>query len=355
MMLATRAPGLLRALAVQPMQTQRAKQVVSSKLGSGSDCFQRTLFTRTEERVKQGAPPFEELMGPQLRELGPKPDDGKLTRAKDLGRWLEEVLRHKKVEVAVVSRQGSEYAKLFDPTGMTHSGIAVRDPNGETYTIYNLINHVHGNPSQGIAPQAAVWKSTPLDFFWEKERGTRDALVMFPFEELQQKMLQGIKSGEYKKLYFTSDYNIVSKPHTSDSLNCNKWVLMNLTAAKMNNYDPVAVLNAIKTNFKPGVVDVPPVVRPVINRKSRFIPPHGVPRRGPIQTVSVKSLYDSDWFPDDGKIFYNARELPPPPTTEPSLALKTCSRIALGGRLLGVALKEHLLKRGVLKDRRIGH
>lgn len=326
-----RATRTLESSWAPGVQTRQFKKAISPPIDSGSDCFQRTLFAGKDNMVKRGAPPIEALLEPQYRRLDPIPDGGKLTLAKDLGRWMEEFLRHRKVEVAVVSRQGSEFAKLFDQTGMSHSGIAVYDQKNQRYEIYNLINHERGNPPRGIMPQAAVWKSTPVDFFYEQLGHTRDALIMIPSAELQQKMRQGIESGEYKKLYFTRDYNLVSAPHTTRSLNCTKWILMNLVGADMNNYDPAAVLDVIKKDFKPAVVDVHPVFRSVIKRKSPFILPDEISRWEPIHSVSVASLYHSKWFHPDNRTFYNLNNrtlLPNPPKDR--LRLLKLASVALG-------------------------
>jgi hypothetical protein len=275
----------------------------------------------TWESVTYGATP-EEMDADTVFKPVEKTDEAKLQVAEELSRWLHDTLKEKDVHVAVISRNGSPQVQQHDATGMAHSGIAVRCPEEQTWHVYNLINHI-----QGAQPQAGVWKSTVVDFFYEQPVLKKDALIMIPPKDIQQKIMDGFCGGHYKKLFFTRDYNLVSAPHTPRSLNCNKWVLLNILAAHKQNYHPPTILQTIQESFQPAVVNVHPLLRPFAKRQPIIIGDE-VPALAPIHTVTVESLYHSGLFEE--KLFYNPRTLIKKPP-EPSSALRTYGPVAAGG------------------------
>jgi hypothetical protein len=276
-----------------------------------------------------------------------KTNADKLAVAQELSTWMLDTLREKDATVAVIARNGPAQVQQHDATGMAHSGIAVYDPQEKTWHIHNLINHV-----QGAEPQAGVWKTTPLDFFYEQSGYKKDALILIPPKDIQKKMADAVETGQYKPLFFTRDYNLVSAPHTPRSLNCNKWSLMNVMAAHLQNYHPPDVLAAIRERFKPAVVNVHPVLRPFAKQQPIIIGDE-VPVWAPIHTVSVESLYHSGLFED--KQFFSQRQLEPKPPEEPASALSTYGPVVAGGLvllpLLGYAARNYLLTRRLLSRR----
>jgi hypothetical protein len=286
-----------------------------------------------------GAPPLQDCIEPVFKTVE-KTDADKLNTAMELSHWLETTLRKKDVRVAVISRTGTERVEQYDPTGMLHTGLAVYSPEDQTWHVYNLINHI-----QGAEPQAGIWKNSLVDFFYEQPINKKDALVMIPPRDIQEKMWKAFQSGEYKSLYFTRDYNMVSVPHTTRSLNCTKWSLMNIIAANIQNYDPKTVLKAIQERFKSGVLEVHPVVRPFVKRQP-FILQDEVPMWEPVQTVTVGSLYHSDLFEE--KHFYSKRELLSKPGETPSLTISLYIPLAAGGLMLFPAIR-YILKQTFLK------
>jgi len=294
-----------------------------------------------------------------------KTDPLKLEIAEELSDWMSNTLSKQNAIAAVVARNGKEQAQRHDATGMAHSGLALYDPDKKQWVIYNLLNdevdtsatdrmldyltslkdmgaaQISSNivnsikhaslkdMGNGIAnaagylkPQnvaeglrlftnkvnmgAQVWRSEPLEFFYEQPIHKRDALIMVPSEDVQKRLRDGILSGRYKKLYFTPKYNLVSEPHTANSLNCNKWVLMNLMAAQRDDYCHTKILKAIQDGFKPGRIMMNPLLRPIA-KIHPTIRGEEVPVYGPINTVTVESLYRTDLFPH--KEFFVPREL----------------------------------------------
>ncbi len=245
-----------------------------------------TLEPQTEENIKAAQS--------QL-------DQQKLQVAKDLTDWVNHTLQEKKALVAVVAREGSEATKKQDKTGMGHAGLAVYDPRAQSWIVYNLLND-----TQGGKPQGSIWRTAPLDFFYAQKGYERDALLLIPDAETQRRVYEAILDGKYKSLHFTRDYNLVSAYNTARSLNCNKWLLLNIVAARTNNYNPQEVLATISTGYEPGVIKLNPIERQFAKGKATILADE-LPAFGPIKTVTVESLYRSSLF--DEKLFYSGRKL----------------------------------------------
>lgn len=228
-------------------------------------------------------------------------DARKLKIAKELTDWLNHTLQEKKVLVAIVGRNGSPQTKKQDKTGMGHAGLAVYDPRAQSWIIYNLLND-----SSGKTPQASIWRSAPLDFFYGQKGYDQDALILIPDSVTQQRMYEAILNGNYKKLYFTKDYNLLAAPDTPRSLNCNKWLLLNVVAARLDSYDIPVILQAIHIGFEPGIIHLNPIERQIARSKPNIIADE-MPAFGPIQTITVESLYQSNLFVE--KLFYSGKTL----------------------------------------------
>jgi len=303
-------------------QSRKSNESSKSPHLMASPRFKGNIFSG--ESITHGAAPENCDADPDFKSIE-KTNPEKLQTAQELGDWLQDTLRRKDAQVAIVSRNGSAQVQQHDPTGMAHSGIAVRCEQDQTWHVYNLINH-----AQGELPQAGIYKSTLTDFFYEQHGLKKDGLVMIPPKDIQQKMAEGIQNGQYKKLFFTRDYNFISVPHTTRSLNCNKWVLMNIMAAQKQNYNPMEILKHIQENFQPGIINVNPILRPFAKRQPIIIGSE-VPAWAPIQTVTVESLYHSGLFEE--KEFFSKRELVKKPP-ETSSALTTYAPIAGGIALI---------------------
>jgi hypothetical protein len=228
-------------------------------------------------------------------------DAKKLQLAKDLTDWLNYTLQEKKTLVAVVGRQGSPQTKKQDKTGMGHAGLAVYDPRAKSWIIYNLLN-----TTTGSQPKGEIWRTAPLDFFYAQKGYEKDALLLIPDTVTQQRMYEAILNGNYQRLFYTDDYNLLSIYDSPHSLNCNKWLLMNIAAARIDEYDPVKVLNAIHLGFKPAKVNLNFIERQMAQKKPN-IRWDELPANGPYETVTVESFYRSDLFTE--KLFYSGRQL----------------------------------------------
>jgi len=217
-------------------------------------------------------------------------DERKLTVAKHLTDWMQSSLQARSAIVAVVSRKGGKDLKSRDYTGMAHSGLAVYDPRAQTWILYQVLNH----SNSGI-PTAELWKTAPLDFFYGQTGYDENALLLIPDAETQKRIYDGILSGKAWKLAFTKKYNLLSRYDSSDSLNCNKWILMNVAAARSEDYDPDHVLRIIHDGFDPAKLNFGFIARGVVKHKSN-VRSSELPEHGPVQTVTPQSLYDSGLF-----------------------------------------------------------
>lgn len=229
----------------------------------------------------------------------PSVDEKKLALAKHLTDWMQNTLLEKKAIVAVVSRQGGADVKARDRTGMAHSGLAVYDPRAGTWILYQILNI-----SKTGEPVAKLWRTAPLDFFYGQTGYTEDALVLIPDSETQQRIYEAILNGKAYKLAFTAKYNLLSKFDGYDSLNCNKWILMVVAAARSDDYDPEKVLAIIHDGFAPGKVHLNLIEKEFAKHKTN-VRREELPSFGAVQTVTPQSLYDSGLFQE--KLFASGK------------------------------------------------
>lgn len=244
--------------------------------------FQEIIHQTLERLHESFALPPQE----QVRKIRPR----KVEVAGKLADWMRDTLTQEGIQVAVVARQGGLQHKKYDQTGMFHTGIALFHPREKKWKIYNLVDEQRAGRWQG-----EVQWTEPEDFFYQQGGYHRKSLMLIPDQGTQIQMRKALLNGEYQKLFFTSDYNLVSEPAGRTSLNCNKWVLLNVLAAKRENYNPLKLLDEIKKHYQPDRIDVPPLIRPIA-RYQPHVKPSEIPLWGPIHTVTVNSMLESGLF-----------------------------------------------------------
>jgi hypothetical protein len=218
-------------------------------------------------------------------------DSPKLTVAKHLTDWLQNTLQAKKAIVAVVSRKGGKDLKGRDRTGMAHSGLAVYDPRAQTWIIYQIL----GNTRSG-EPIAELWRMAPVDFFYGQTGYEENALLLIPDAITQERIYASILNGKALKLAFTTKYNLLSQYNTADSLNCNKWILMIVAAARSDEWNPYKVLAIVDKGFDPGKLKMNFIEKAVVRNKSNVRSDEVPTLFGSVKTVTPQSMYDSDLF-----------------------------------------------------------
>lgn len=247
-----------------------------------------------------GAPP-KPIKGEPPMESVDKTNPEKLEAARDLSQWLTSTLEAKGIKAAVIARLGNKEVHQHDKTGMAHSGIVVFNEHDKQWQIYNLINDVKDEE-----PVAHLFRSTPEDFFYGQSSTKKDALLLIPEKADQQKLKESMQNGDYKKMYFTQDYNLITAPDTMRSLNCNKWALMTLMAAKSGNHQPEVILDKINEEFVPGLIRVNPMIRPFAKQRPTILKDE-VPIWDHIYTVTIESLHNSKLFPE--KLFRSGKTM----------------------------------------------
>jgi len=242
--------------------------------------------------IEIGAPLFPSIIIDQALADTTQPtlDERKLEVAKHLTDWMQHELLVRQAIVAVVSRKGGKDIKSRDYTGMAHSGLAVYDPRAQTWIVYQVVNQPHMQ-----TPVAVLWKSAPVDFFYGQTGYDQNALLLIPDAATQHRLYSSILTGQAFKLAFTTAYNLLSRYDGADSLNCNKWILMTIAAARSDDYDPDHVLQIIHDGFDPADLHLGFIGREVVRLKSN-VRSSEIPDHGPVLTVTPQSLYESNLF-----------------------------------------------------------
>ncbi len=231
-----------------------------------------------------------------------KPDDKqRMHRARLLTDWVLNTLAEKNIRLAIVAREGSRGTQKVDETGMGHATMAVYDPRFGTW-----IGHHQLSDRSQKEPLGHIWRSTLLEFFFDQKSERTEALILIPEPAIRDRMYQAILSEEYKALYPTRDYNLISRYDTVDTLHCNQWLLLQLTAARIDNYDLEAVLSEIRKTFRPAEIPVNPLIWWLYLRWQDNIRPWELPDDRIVRTVTVESLYKSDFFEE--RLFYSDQE-----------------------------------------------
>lgn len=217
-------------------------------------------------------------------------DHRKLGVAQELTEWMERTLCQKGSTVVVVSRKGGSDAKGRDCTGMAHSALAMYDERTQKWFLYQILKS-----QDATGPVAELWCMAPVDFFYGQTGYEKNALLLIPDRETQSRLCEGITSGAVWKLAFTRKYNLLSRFDSSDSLNCNKWILMTIAAARSNNYNLAMVLDVIRSDFAPGKLRMNFIERLVAKVKPN-VRSDELPLSGMVETVTPQSLYESYFF-----------------------------------------------------------
>jgi hypothetical protein len=223
-------------------------------------------------------------------------DERKLDVAKHLTDWMQSQLVANKAIAAVVSRKGGKDLKSRDTTGMAHSGLAIYDPRAQTWILYQILNVPHNGE-----PIAELWRSAPVDFFYGQTGYEENALIMIPDQETQKRIYDAIVTGDAWKMAFTHNYNLLSTYDSAESLNCNKWILMTIAAARTQDFNPYNTLTTIRHGFEPAQIRLNFVERQVVKHKTNVRRQELPGYSSAIETVTPESLYYSGLFPK--KIF----------------------------------------------------
>lgn len=211
--------------------------------------------------------------------------------AEDMSAWTIQTLQENHARVGVVARQGAYLTRLFDRTGMTHSGFVFQDPTTGEWITYSL----YSNPETG-RKTAQLWRQSLKDFFYGQRSKHQEALLLIPEPALQTEILKRFYADPFVSLLPQNHaYSLIAPLQSPTSFNCTKWVVIQLYAARENMNDVPSLIQIMRREYKLKTVRPKLVTRLVLKRKpdvnwEELDPP------GTIQTVTVDSLSQSDLF-----------------------------------------------------------
>lgn len=215
----------------------------------------------------------------------------KLALAETLSNWVADTLQRQNAKVGVLARQGSVFTRLFDPTGMTHSGFVFQDPLTGEWITYSLYSDPANNRKTAL-----LWRQTLKDFFYGQINDRKEALLLLPTTELQNRLLQRLQATPFQSLLpVNHHYNLVAPLESTLSFNCTKWVVLNLFAARDNSENVPALIDRMRQEYSVKPLRPRFLVRLVLKRKpdvnwDELNPP------GIVKTVTVDSLYKTPLF-----------------------------------------------------------
>jgi hypothetical protein len=263
--------------------------VCLAQMPSGLVCAaQETSVTRVSTSSLAGLP---------IKQT-PKTSPKKAKQANVLSQWVQETLQREQVKVAIITREGVALTKLFDKTGMTHSGYVFQNPKTGQWITYSLYSDPETNRKT-----SRLWQQDVESFYYEQSGRKTNALMLIPPMALQEKLLSRLTAPTFETLLPANEhYNLVAPLENPLSFNCTKWVLLQLFAAMKESSNSEWLLQQMATDYEEPVIKPFFLVRYVLQRKpdvnwQELSPPNKV------HTVTVNSLFQSPYF--EKKLFYH--------------------------------------------------
>jgi len=154
----------------------------------------------------------------------------------------------------IIARLGQPKDKLPKGINFTHTAIAVysqitlddgKKVNG--YAIHNLYQDAKESNRSSLVTDY------PVDFFWGAHE--LKAGIIIPTEELQQKIIQVIASGQNKEVH-NPKYSLIANPFNNKYQNCTEHTLNIINAAIYQTTDMKQLKANTKAYFEPQRVHV---------------------------------------------------------------------------------------------------
>ncbi|MBF0163032.1 MAG: DUF2145 domain-containing protein [Magnetococcales bacterium] len=169
---------------------------------------------------------------------------------------VEKALAARRARVAILARMGRPLSEM--PPGMHFTHVA--------FAVYSEITTKDGRKVPGYAIHNLYQQSDrpdtselvmdfPVDFF--ADVAELEAGILFPSENLQQRLMQRIGTPEYRALH-DPHYSVIANPYTEGRQNCTEFVLDVLHAAIYNTSDIKTIKAAEKRYFEAQSVEVNP-------------------------------------------------------------------------------------------------
>jgi hypothetical protein len=136
--------------------------------------------------------------------------------AQAMSAWTIQTLLENHARVGVVARQGPYLTRLFDRTGMTHSGFVFQEPTTGEWITYSL----YSNPETG-KKTAQLWRQSLKDFFYGQRSNEQEALLLIPKPALQAEILKRFYADPFVSLLPQNHtYNLIAPLPSPFSFNC---------------------------------------------------------------------------------------------------------------------------------------
>ena len=164
----------------------------------------------------------------------------------DYGQQILDELTRKDVQLAIVSRAGQIRDKLPKGVMFTHSAFFRRNASGG-YDVYNLY---HGEENR---LRSSLVTDTPADFL--RLLRERDAGILIPHADMQNKLFDFLESAEYAKVH-QADYSLISNPLDLRWQNCNELMLYAVAAVIWNTIDREVLRQHLSATITPTELKV---------------------------------------------------------------------------------------------------
>lgn len=220
----------------------------------------------------------------------------KIRIANVLSKWTIETLEKSGTIAAVISRPGTRFVRMIDKTGMGHTGIIIKDPELNTWMIYNLFS----NPLKKHKFYE-IRRTTVYDFFYSQPSLKLNALVLIPSLSIQESIINSFITGKNKELLKEKKYNLISSSENFDSSNCIEWVVLNIFAAKENMYDVDKLTEIIKKEIFVKSIKLTSLSKLILAFTPNVFKDE-LPKDSYVKTFIANDLYNSSVFIK--KIFY---------------------------------------------------
>ncbi len=229
-----------------------------------------------------------------------------IERAERLADWTAKTLKKSKPSIAILGRQGSPQYKAYDSTGSVHGAIAFFNPMMDDWDVFSLIR-TSEKPSADGSLEAAVHLDSLYSFYLTQFE-SEEALILLPSEKVDKALYSYFLNQIYYKHPLTSQYNLASPYDDLSSQNCNEWILQKIIGALHPKWNNEEILNSIKANFKPKMIDLTKVEASLLSNESEVnskeLFAYG---KMEIGVVTVESLMNTkEYFPKS--IFYSGKQ-----------------------------------------------
>lgn len=141
-----------------------------------------------------------------------------------------------------------------------------------------------------------MWRQGLADFYAEQPNRLKESEILIPTPEWQTALKHHLNSADWPTLLPEGHrYNLVAPMESPVSLNCTKWLALQMLTARSGETTLAPLVSQLQTALHAPRIKAGPLLTWYLTRKpdvtwGELTPP------GVIHTVSSESLKDSGWF-----------------------------------------------------------